>query len=849
VDNSPIEPDAKPPSNEIPRQARPPSDSNQPASFTSEKKTPETDPLKQACDGLGAGSGGGDGEPRTASQSNPGGKLEAEKVEGPVTFGDVARDVIQNIFNIGSNASQPPPEDQKSGEARYLLDLAAEFTPRNSDLSWLETSEIDQYHRILINERIVFIVSPERQIARQSAWALVERMRLGDAQQRRLLDFERLIERSSIPHVLDLRKPDQNQNGANGRQEVALVIDGVSTNDTAKEFLNSFPIDTRDDIVYGLEQSHVYMLYLVDAADLETRLRNVFQDQQYGGYLQFPRWKLPFLRSILKPHFADNYLELETKIRQRADWPQGDDRQLFTKVNDLIKKGLLEQSLDDQAAAPDCQTSATIFTGNDPIQDTVAYVGAFFKGLNPREFQRIIPLLLGEKTRTITVPGSKQNEDGTSQKIELQKEKPLVLIWQESMDQINRQCSLITVPAPDGTRTVDFNDQRIKAQLRQYIEDEHGFFVSSQFSQLFDIGLLFDPSVRIGESMVSLTAAMVASDPEYYLQQLVNMIEQLEAGPDAMAARFPPFTIMAGLDPSQADNHIYQRIADLIRALLADPRRKGIVASLMEQLMRRKMFGPVLKIVRKLRSVSGFDEAHWLKQLFERGDSLIGDVTLFYLYGYFKSLGPRVYQLLTSLDAWIPNEPLNETPPASAREALRLLLVHCFEATARLDGKYYGASPSRHPLFAFRDRDLAESNLDLLVRWLLHPWMQSVFSDESEFKSVECLVAALTFQWTQILIGQSGSLSSKQKADATFSSNEVQQILVNQLVTRADINQQRLMVSEWQKQSRRMLHQIERAPYASEKRNDLIWRRNLLNDLITQFRNLASAKASTRTAT
>lgn len=301
--------------------------------------------------------------------------------------------------------------------------------------------------------------------------------------------------------------------------------------------------------------------------------------------------------------------------------------------------------------------------------------------------------------------------------------------------------------------------------------------------------------------------------------------------------------MFSGLDVSQSNHHFYQRISALVRALLADQQLKVSVHELLEELMRRSLFEAVLKILRRLRFTAGLDEVYWLKQLFERGNAAAGIKTSEYLYAYLKNLDSRGYQLFTALDSWLPqDQPANKAPNTSASEALTLLFVHCVDTTATYDPKHYGEWPSRHPLFAFRDAQAATDNLNLLARWLFHPWMKCIFSEPSEADSTNQLIAALTFRWVLILIGPDGRLTSSPQTDSTINANAVQRILIEQIVAVSNREQQAELFSYWKGLSRDMLDQIKELPYAGEVRKELVWQRNLLNEMVDEFRDLVAAK-------
>jgi hypothetical protein len=793
--------------------------------------------------------------------------INADRPEGPNVIGNIGRDVATNMYrasaarDVNQNVVNLTPEvfemlhNQK--EVKPLLDLADHFAPSSMDISWLESAAVAENYELLRSKRLLFILCPDRSIARASAWAIVREMGLTQATQTRLLDFQRIAHESARPDIYHLRRPNENQKVAGDDQETVLVVDAVDTNVKAREFLDLFLDRDPDSIGFQLQQERVSLLYLVDSGDIQAHLKTEIEEQTYERDFPFPDWRIPFLRPVLKPHFATNYLELEEKIEaQRDRWPPG-DKHLFWIIKDLIRKGILPREIDSPATALDERADDSLFNGNDPIPDTVVYVAAFFPNLNSREFQRIVALLLGEKTRTITVEVIQNDKEGVPHKIDVKQEKALVAIWEESMDQIKRQCSLITTPSSDGTRTVDFKDHRLTARVKNYLEDEFAFFVGSQFTRLFEAGVLFDPSPRIGENMVALTAAAAASDPEYYGRQLVTIIGELEAGLAAVGTngiQLPAFfKMLVGLDKAQAIHHTYQRLSALLRALLEVYRLRASVDDLLEQMMRRRLFEPVLQISRRLRSAAEFDEAYWLKQLVERGNKNARLMALSYLYGSLKRMGASVYQVLAALDSWIPShDSCKEVPSASGREALSLLIVYCIETTGSFDPKFYGDWPSRYPLFAFRDAESAEKNLNLLARMLLHPWMKCVLADDDdESGRIDELIAALIFQWMVILIGPSGSLNTPRETSRPgipLSANEVQRILIRRLVAEADNDQRQTITASWRTASAMMINQIERLPYGNEDREELVWKRNLLEELATQFRDLVTANESSLAA-
>jgi hypothetical protein len=787
--------------------------------------------------------------------------IQAPNSQGPFVQGDVGKNVAHTLYETGINGlnlnflgdafgaikkltEQPEPEQFKS-----LMELAVTFTAPQVDVSWLEAETIAANCEILANQRLLFIVCPDPRIAQASAAAIVAEMGIVDLGRIKVLDFQKIAKENSTPDIYYLRQRNSEADSDLADDEIILIVDAVEANPKAQEFLDSLPFNRPESMTGELQQSHVSILYLADSQDIEARLKTDVEGHERQRDFLFPHWEIPFLRPILKAKFPGNYVELEaTILTQRRRWRDGHkDKYLFWKVKELLAKNILEKELKSPETLTEGPGAAQVFNGAEPIRDTVVYVATFFPDLNPREFKRVVELLLADRTKTIVRKTQKQKDDGTVVEIETESQRSLLDIWREEMDQTNRQCSLITPPAPDGTRTVDFTDQTLREKLRTHLEDEYAFFVSTQFTELFNVGLLFDPSPRIGENMVALTTAMLSVDPDYYIQRLADIVEAVELGharsDDEPAAAF--LAALIGIKESQTSQAVYQRITALIRALAEKKQSSEVANDLLELLIRRKAFVSVLKIVRRLRFVSGFDDAYWLKQLIERGNPVTAEATLVYLYGYFKTSGTRIYELLGSLESWIPRTDANQKRISkAASEVLSLFVLYCFQTSAEIDPHTYGVSPSRHPLFALREPQLADENLRLLMRWLFHPWTKNIFSDEEQDGSYHELIAALMFQWSLILTEQSGRISPPAAGEkrANISAREIQVMLMKEVVAAADSNERESIIANWKAASKELLTQIQNAAYATEQREDLIHRRNLLEDLIRQFRTLVPAK-------
>jgi hypothetical protein len=819
---------------------------------TAEEPCPAPEPVGEATFPPDSDSDSGS-ENKSDGSSSWSSSIDAQGAKGPTVGRDVGRDLYQFVFNTpilrdlieqAHGLKTPVP----------LVELTVDLPPNKSDLSWIDANVVENYYEALKTEHLLFIICPDKQIARASAWSIVKRVDLAD-EQNRLLDFGRIARERSAPDFFFLRKPADPKETDKELQQLIIVVDAIDTLPEAQEFLAKIVTKTPDDITHQLRCNQISMICLADSENIQARLKTTVEEQTYQEELRFPDWQVPFLRAVLKPHFEDGYLELEQKILSRRSTWDPSDKIFVARIRELVKTGSLLARLESPEPVTEPPVGETVFRGDDPILDTVIYAATYFPGLTLREFQQIVTVLLADKTKTVTASVLKEKEDGSSERVEIEYEKPLIEIWRESMDQIKRQCLLVTMSGPEATRTIDFRDHRMRARLKLHLIEEYPFFIASQTDRLLEAGLLFDPSPQIGENMIELIAEVTATDSDYYVNGwLVKIITDFEEGMNPANHRdiplSPVFQTLAGIDLSQVDHHVYKRITNLIRTLLEKHGLTDAVDNLLEQLIHEKRYDSILKIVRRLRFARGFDEFYWLKQLFDRGHKVASSDNFAYLYKYLRSSGGRIYELLASLDSWLFRAgQIPQFPSTSGKEALRLMFVYCIESTAGIGPDNYGVWPSTHPLFTFKDIESARTNLKLLLRWLFHPWMKSVFSDKGAVNGIDELIAELTSQWVFLLIGPLGRLSGSTQdglPDSPPKAREVERIFAEQLVESTNSEQQSNLLAIWRASSRDVIAQIKELPYGTEGRQELIWKRNLLDDFITQIRDLVEAQQKSK---
>jgi len=759
----------------------------------------------------------------------------------------------QNHARDGQEKRQDESDGEKESQKQNRtitdtwFDRTVEFDEPRGIRPHLDQAELLNQLKDFENNKLIFITCADGQMAKSGAYSLIERLNLPETQ-KRLLDFLRIGKETSICEITQLLQ------GNPGTTDMAVVIDLF--NPKAEQFFYSL-IETvahsPDPLCQDLKRARIYLLCVVYAAELSAKLNLLNAPTVFAHDHFFPYWKISFLEPLLQHHYPKNYKELVTKIMERRSWWDPDERVFCHQLKMLIQEDKLIETLQKPFNVETPPHPRTLFKNQDALIDTVMYAGTFFTDLKPREFDRVVNLLLGSRTKTITVSTVSKNANGTSEQVQVEQQKPLVELWRESMDRIKAECLLTASPSPEGASVVNFRNHQFHEDLRDYLCSSYPSFLNTQLEHLMDAGLLFDSSANVAIKLANLVAEVAVTDSEYleeWFERLLDEVEGFFVEPDSIRAVGPILQPLAGLNDREAQTRLCKRIALLIKRMLEAFQLKDTANGLLEQIMRRQLFLHVLEIVKTLRFTADFDEFHWFKQLIERGDAECRRKTVLSLSYRMHSIGPRVYQMLREMDSWVKVDPPSGSYSRSGGEAVGLLIEFCSDTTVYRPLEQYGLWPSSHPLFRFADTQSASASLKLLSRWLFHPRMRSVITER--FTSyVNYSIGALVAEWIFILLKPAENFaisSDTEQVNAGITPFEVAHILIQQLAEASDQDQHEELLYFWEFYSANLLSEIEEMLYADAEGSVKIWKRNLLNDLITQFKAAAYEQEVVMTA-
>ena len=187
-----------------------------------------------------------------------------------------------------------------------------------------------------------------------------------------------------------------------------------------------------------------------------------------------------------------------------------------------------------------------------------------------------------------------------------------------------------------------------------------------------------------------------------------------------------------------------------------------------------------------------------------------------------------------------------------------LLVEYCSETVEGFDPRYYGSSQPLHPFLILDDEISARENVGRLIKWLLHPGMEIVFSDlDSAFDEAESdnhvisfvceIVVVLMF----VLKGRGagpleGTLGETEPVDegSVISAATVRDILIEEIAKATRTAQRDEMLTYWEQIRDLMAFILRLRPdsiYAIElpdyqEREGIRWKRELVRELISHFR-------------
>lgn len=747
---------------------------------------------------------------------------------------------VQQTYNFFGN---PRPGETGSGGAAVesLIQITAALSSKHRDTPDFESDELGRYASQLRTERVLLLSCADEKVALGAAYALLNEAGVDeDDECRRSLDFESDAQAKFEQSVqlLSRRTGDE-------RPLTAVVVEGYSNGSKQfRDWLTRVNHLAAQGIRGGLSASRFVLICIFDAAYMERGERDLRAE---GRGLNFVCWKIPFLRPLLKHHFPERHAELEERLlRQRGEgkWKR-DETKFCQEVREYVETDRLPEEIEaraqgDAPPAPDLPP----LRGGKAVEDALLYTAACLPDLTLSEFDEVVGLLLEGKTTTVTVKSVRTNKDGEQESFAAEIQKPLAELWAESSDEYLDTCRLVAAAPDSATTAVNFSDGKLRDDVRRILLTKHRIYALRQFQAVEACGLLFHPSPRVSGGMMGLCIEMALTHPDVVGRDWLYKTVTAIGGDGGPAPALPH-----GLARPKA--YAYERVAQLIRQMLEEPRLEETATSFLRQLMDAGKHEPLLELMRGLQFSPKINEFGWIKRVLDEGrDGARGEARRL-LYGYVKK--SDLYSLMRALESWLPkpDQPPEAYAP-SAISALRLVADYCMETSGSFDPADYGAWPSKHPLFAFEDAAAASDGFGRLFRWMFNPAMRRVFEEvgltaEAGFDyRPTSFVGGFVAEWSFVLQGldQTAGAGMKAAPAVRLTAAAVYDIMLEQLVKAADREQRNELLLYWEEVRDFLGFIIDKRGYLEylldrDEEKAVRWKRGLVRGLLKRFRELS----------
>lgn len=656
---------------------------------------------------------------------------------------------------------------QKSEVRHSLFTDTYEISAAYADPLRITGDNLGPFVSGLKERRLLVIGCENADIAVDAAKVLIAQLGITDQKRRRALNVDDRFQQDDTITIQSLL-PDKKDRS--DTKNTAVVV--IALRDSGQHFVSSLLEDptVRD----RLQENLIYLLLIVEPRYL------VEQQTVHGA--DVPRWKISYLKYLLKTYAAANslnYADLESRIRSQREkgwWEAEESKRCFEVKFYIDQDTLLEELQHRDENRPIDFDPEDAFWDERHIEKTVLYVATYFPGVTPGEFCELVEALLPNREVQEEVPPYSSGPTSANKEPTTSGLRPSIEIWNNFKDRFIRE--YLRETAAEGEITVvDFAQSSARASLRKLLDRSRRYYVKDQFNILLQKGFLFHPSTRVSEKMIRLTAENAVAYPDEFSKDwLVEIIKNLHERyhPDRNGARQRENPLFYFLDRVRFNNEGwgYSRIAELIRTLIKVPQKSDMVNRCLADLMRLKRYDAVLNIIKRLRFADEFDGLYWLKQLFDRrvdrrDAADIRPQAFGYLYYTLKEANGDIHRTLDKIDSWLPEADTNRRGySGSAYFALRLFIKYCYETIDRFDENDVSAS-IEFPLFNLpTDTTVEEGNrlIDRLVRWLLHPaltgalkvsqsesWMKRLPEVADDRKRANRLIADLLAEWSVIL--------------------------------------------------------------------------------------------------
>jgi hypothetical protein len=725
-----------------------------------EVKTPEEEEEEETTDPSGD---------TTSDGTIPG--IGAEEIEEV----NIARGDIYIYKDSGADKKKPEtPDDSFSDPTQELPENPAKFSAFHSP------GKLESYFGKWIEDRLLLLGGIGEDILYSTAYQLIEREQFRSYERRYLYFADYNSDRNEL--ILEMFRKYRV-----GRGEKMIVLIDIEDQGAFYDSIFKTPAAAKSIKEYLIEKDILLI------AIVKNHLMNQVELNVGKGFY-FAHWKMGFLSHLLKNFFPENTGELEKKIigqRKKKVWgDKNDDHEFYDNLVFELMKGadsfleLVEKRqeyIDDLKKPVEFSEhsweirAGEVFKNSEPYK-TVLYAGAFFSKLPPLDFDRMVNLLLDDKTAAASKTTRVTSYSGEDKTIETDEPKKAVEIWDDNADSILTQCKLKAVSDDSSSQYIGFVQPYLENDLKKYFKEIHPIYMRQQFRPIQESGILFrsDISPNISNNIVRLAVRMAILNPTYYgADWLKDFIVQLRSHYDIKdtTSATPMEAVLKYFENQTHEmirRHFYAQVSKLTREMLNHEQLKIVVKNFLNHLFQINAHDAVLHIALNVGKRmfpsrrSEFDQFYWFKRLLDQGPDDIKNETYEALHKVAINNHHDIYIVTDSIMEWVPEPGKDKDEDnLSPSNTFALLFFHhyCFGILGRVKDKHYGRWPSKYPLFRPFYKDNSHmGQLEEIIRCLLHPYIQKASKtsgksgNESEF-DLYAYITAILEEWGLVLLG------------------------------------------------------------------------------------------------
>lgn len=763
----------------------------------------------------------------------------------------------KNIINFGSaqNVSFNDYNVERLPDDTPFSDPTIELPERWKELPEFNSpQELDRYTEQLVAKRILVITCIDEDTAVAAAYGIIENIDVTNNYEKRYLNFEG-INANRPDLVLGIFLDHKIGNTAG-----TIVIVRLKS----QIFIDSMLMDYTY-TQHAIEQLTKNEMMVICIGEDEMRHGSRTDNQ---SSFRLPQWSIPFLPHILRRHFSLQEAQLFNQkiINQRKSnhWGEnGNEDEFYQLITRYLRYGTekfreevekRDLSAKDGNKKVDAEKSRINLPqdhikDDTPLHNTVIYVATFFPGLSPLDFSNIVLLLLADRQISMVNESQVINEKQEIKTIKSRADKRLADLWEENADKIMRECFLQTHLAKNNSAVVDFTPSFSRHSCKAYFDQSFPMFLRKQFARIQESGILFNFNAgeQVINNVIHLSAKMAISDPTYYgkdwlfglvvgLKQYLNV--EIEPGDYVEQLMI----LLRQIHNKEVRKQYSARLSELIREMLSHPPLKEMVHNFFDDLINAKHSDIALEIIveitDRLQFAPHFDPLYWLKRFLDQGNQETRDNANFALIRLARIRGFRIFEILETISSWLP-DPSKDQDRYSFSEKYALAFIIYFCISLRFREENYGLWPSRYPLFAtLKDNESSqtpEQRLKLLIEWLFHPGIETLFGEFAVN-----IIADLIEEWITILYGF--------KEENTHSKAiSLSDILLKQIILVADDQNQKAMIRHWQAKPRIYLNEINHLGRKSgdpiecrKEKEHFLRRRVIVHGIVRRFRQFCN---------